>query len=170
MRRLGDILVRQASFPEILQVRWNILRAGMPVESAHFPGDDAPETIHVGAFVETTGINVGCASFMRADWQGQPAWQLRGMAVIDALQGQGIGALLLAEAEELARVGPVRQLWCNAREGAVRFYLKLGWELASERFEVPTAGPHFKMTRVMTEPPVPADRSRGGTPSPTTRS
>ena len=37
-------------------------------------------------------------------------------------------------------------MWCNARTPAVGFYQRHGWVVASEEFEVKTAGPHFKMT------------------------
>jgi len=40
-----------------------------------------------------------------------------------------------------------RLLWCNARVPAVGFYESLGWRVVSERFEIPTAGPHVKMVR-----------------------
>ena len=36
-------------------------------------------------------------------------------------------------------------------ERAVGFYERNGWRLASPEFEIPTAGPHHKMTRHLEE-------------------
>ena len=144
----GDVVARRATLDEIFRVRWEVLRPGRPIEAAQFPGDDAPESIHVGAFERQTGRNVACATLTRVAWQGEPAWQLRGMGVLREHQGTGVGKMLLEETERLAReASAIRLLWCNAREEAVGFYRKLGWEVASERFHIEDVGPHFKMTR-----------------------
>jgi len=102
------ITVRQALLSEIFQVRWEVLRPNRPREVAEFPGDEAPETIHAGAF-DHTGMNIACATLTRVDWKPidplgehtapQPAWQLRGMGVIPAHQGTGVGQSLLATLE-----------------------------------------------------------------------
>ena len=144
----ADIEARRARLEEIFQVRWDVLRPNRPIEAAQFPGDDAPESIHCGAFERSTGRNIACASLTRVDWRGEPAWQLRGMGVIDEYQGRGVGKLLLDVLESLARdASPIRLLWCNAREEAVGFYRKQGWTIASERFHIEDVGPHFKMTK-----------------------
>ena len=39
----------------------------------------------------------------------------------------------------------IQMFWCNARLAAIPFYKKLGWKIASELFEIPTAGPHYRM-------------------------
>jgi GNAT superfamily N-acetyltransferase len=96
------------------------------------------------------GKCVGCATFHLNEWNGDVAWQLRGMATDPKFRGKGIGAKMLKVAEEkLRRTSPVRQLWCNARTPAIEFYKKQGWAVVSEEFEVPTAGPHFKMTKFL---------------------
>ena len=142
----GGIVARRAALAEIFQVRWDVLRPRRPREAACFPGDEAPETIHVGAFDGER--NVGCATATRVDWQGRPAWQLRGMGITADQRGRGVGRLLLGELEALVvAASPIRLIWCNAREEAVRFYEKQGWVVASERFHIEDVGPHFKMTK-----------------------
>jgi GNAT superfamily N-acetyltransferase len=146
MRSTNGIVARRAELGEIFQVRWDVLRPNRPREAACFPLDDAPETIHVGAFEAER--NVGCATATRVDWQGQPAWQLRGMGIAKDVRGRGVGAMMLAELEGLVvAAAPIRLMWCNAREEAVGFYEKQGWEIASEKFMIEDVGPHFKMTR-----------------------
>ena len=139
-----EILVREARVEEIIPLRHRILRAGLPIEEAHFPGDRDATTCHVAAFEGSEAV--GCATFVLNQWNGEPAWQLRGMATDAALRSAGIGAAVLRCAIELATArSPVRLLWCNARVPALKFYLRHGWKIVSDQFDIPTAGPHHKM-------------------------
>ena len=142
-----SVKVRRAEPAEVIDLRHRILRAGLPRDTAIFPGDGDPAARH---FVAETidGRIVGTLTLHLNSWEGQPAWQLRGMAVDPALQRAGIGAQLLLAAEQSVRnESPTRQLWCNARVPAAGFYEKHGWTVVSEPFDVPTAGPHVKMIK-----------------------
>jgi predicted GNAT family N-acyltransferase len=138
------ITCRRATVAEILPLRHRILRAGLPFETACFDGDDDESTRHYAA---VSGLEpVCCLSLMPSEWEGRPAWQLRGMATAAAVQGRGLGRRLLERAvTEAWRDEPSRILWCNARTSAIGFYEKLGWRVVSAPFDVPTAGPHVKM-------------------------
>jgi predicted GNAT family N-acyltransferase len=139
--------LRRARVGELVDLRHEVLRHGLPREAAKFDGDDAPTTRHYGAFEGTRAV--GCATLMLNQWEGEPAWQVRGMATDARFRSRGLGAALLgmAEAEVVREPSPVRLLWCNARVPAVRFYEKLGWAVRCEPFDIPTAGPHVKMTK-----------------------
>jgi predicted GNAT family N-acyltransferase len=140
------IQIRPASIQEILDLRWRILRAGLGREAANFDGDDEPTTLHFAAVADVA--IVGCVTILHRPWEDQPAWQLRGMAVEPALQRGGVGGRLLAIVETAVRAVPHSlQLWCNARTPATGFYRKHGWQLVGNEFEIPTAGPHVKMTK-----------------------
>jgi predicted GNAT family N-acyltransferase len=147
MRTTGSVVARRAELSEIFQLRWDVLRPGRAIEAARFPGDTAPETIHVGAFEGRR--NIACATATRVAWEGRPAWQLRGMGVAADWQKRRVGQLVLEELLELVRAAAsdVGLIWCNAREEAVEFYRKQGWRVASERFHIEDVGPHFKMMR-----------------------
>jgi GNAT superfamily N-acetyltransferase len=82
-------------------------------------------------------------------WEGEPAWQLRGMATDASLQSLGVGKAVLDYLTELALARPrrVRLFWCNARVPALRFYTRQGWQVMSDQFEIPTAGPHRKLMK-----------------------
>jgi predicted GNAT family N-acyltransferase len=140
-----NITIRPANPSEVIDLRHRILRSGLARETAIFDGDDAPTTLHFVA--EQDHAIVGCATLVLSEWQGRPAWQLRGMAVDDSFRGRGIGKALLAALEGSIAEQPVSQLWCNARSPAVSFYERSGWVIASEEFVIPTAGPHRRMTR-----------------------
>src|SRR4051794_32310091 len=95
-----NIIIRRGNTEELIDLRHEILRAGLPRESAYFKGDDEPTTIHVVA--ELDGKIVGCATMLQRRWEQRPAWQLRGMAVAPSLRKTGIGSKLLNEIERLA--------------------------------------------------------------------
>lgn len=140
-----ELTVRPVSAEEVIDLRHLVLRAGLPRESAIFDGDRDPATIHLGAFVAEQ--LVGCASILRNPLAGEPALQLRGMAVHPNWQQRGVGRRLLAEIVAAGRASGVDLLWCNARKPAASFYQANGWEMISEEFIIPTAGPHFRMTK-----------------------
>jgi len=140
----GDpFAIRSGKTAEILALRHAILRAGLPPESAQFPGDDLPTTHHLVA--ETNARIIGCVTLMASQWQIETAWQLRGMAVAADFQQRGVGSALLIAAHKTAREAAIPLLWANVRTTAQPFYAKHGWTVASERFEIPTAGPHVRM-------------------------
>lgn len=153
----SGVVLRRCSLGEALPLRHAVLRPGMPVHEAFYEGDTLEVNRHYGAF--DLGRPVACASCMLNAWEGEPAWQLRGMGTRADLRGRGLGAALLGYVEaELRghppandgpRVGPlrVRWFWCNARVAAVPFYERQGWRVVSEEFDVPTVGPHHRMLR-----------------------
>jgi len=137
--------VRRVSADQIIDLRHVVLRNGLPRSEAIFPGDDSPSARHYGAFQNDRLI--GCVTLHLNEWEKQPAWQLRGMAVSSEVRKSGVGRAMIQVLERDLDDSPVRQLWCNARVPAAAFYEKLGWEIVSEQFEIPTAGPHVRMTR-----------------------
>jgi len=142
-----EITCRRVALEEILPLRHRVLRAGLPAEAACFDGDHDANTRHYAALSDAKPAC--CLSLMPSEWEGQPAWQLRGMATDGQQQGRGLGRRLLELAvAEARRDEPERVWWCNARTSAIGFYEKLGWQVRSEPFDVPTAGPHVKMLLV----------------------
>src|SRR4051812_40035800 len=82
----------------LIDLRHRILRAGLPREEAIFAGDEAPTSLHVAAL---NGDDVvGCATFHFNQWEGEPAYQLRGMATCDSVRRQGVGRAMLQFAEQ----------------------------------------------------------------------
>ncbi|MFP4145212.1 MAG: GNAT family N-acetyltransferase [Phycisphaeraceae bacterium] len=140
--------IELADVERVIPLRHAVLRAGLPAELARFEGDDAPGALHLAAVEQ--GEVVGCVTCMPSEDEGAPAWRLRGMAVADGWRDRGVGSALLeaVERELCQRPGP-RRMWCNARVPAVRFYEERGWRSVTEPFDIPTAGPHRKMTRTL---------------------
>lgn len=70
------------------------------------------------------------------------------MATDATWQRHGLGQAVLQYAIQLVlESSPIRLFWCNARTPALDFYQRQGWIVRSDQFEIPTAGPHRKMTR-----------------------
>lgn len=172
--------LRLCSASDILELRHKVLRAGKPFHTAHFEGDDEPETRHYllaehGEVLVCLsllqrempppdhGISFPAALFNAFEKRGcsdlhtvllhpakadnrLKAWQLRGMATADEVQGRGLGSRLIRFAlEDAAATGYAPVFWCNARLRAVPFYERNGWIITSHEFDVPGIGPHHRM-------------------------
>ena len=131
-------------------LRRQVLRPGQPWSSVNHDYDSWPETFHVAAF-GPRGEVAACASFHPDTAPHRPAsdpahtWRLRGMASLPELRGQGYGAAALRYGiAEIRRRGGTL-LWCNARSGALGFYLRLGFSVVGDEFEIPPIGPHYVM-------------------------
>lgn len=145
-RSVATIEVRQGTAEEVVDVRHQVLRQGRPRDTAVFPGDDEPGTRHWVA-VQADRV-VGVVSVMAAEFPDPwddgpaPAWQLRGMAVLPGLRGEGVGRKLV----DAVHGDVAEPMWCNARQSAEGFYLRHGWSPHGERFDVPPIGPHRRMS------------------------
>ena len=72
--------------------------------------------------------------------------RLRQMAVLNDLQGKGIGKALMQFAENLARDRGYQKITMHARKNAAGFYEKLGYKVISEEFTEITI-PHYLMEK-----------------------
>ena len=72
--------------------------------------------------------------------------RLRQMAVINDLQGKGIGRALMQFAENLARDRGYKKITMHARKNAIGFYEKMGYKKSGAEFEEITI-PHFVMEK-----------------------
>ena len=141
--------VREVSAEAVRALRQLVLRPGRPFEETAFPGDDAPGTAHFGAF--RAGELVAIAMLLDAphpERPGERACQVRGMASHPSVRGQGFGAAVLEACIEEAMRRGSSLAWCNAREAALGFYVRHGFVVTGERFEIPGIGPHFRAHRV----------------------
>ncbi len=126
-------------------LRRAVLREARPDAVVSFDGDDEPDTVHLG-IVDGTGELVGVSSWM---WRpcpiepGRRDRQLRGMAVDTTIQGRGFGAVLLAAGVERASAAGATTIWANARDTALGFYGRNGFETIGDGYVDATTGlPH----------------------------
>jgi predicted GNAT family N-acyltransferase len=138
-----DAKIQKVDAEVVIPLRHEILRKGLPRQTAIFPGDELPTSIHFAAYVDQTVV--GCVTLHLSAWEGQPAYQLRGMATVESVRGSGVGKCLLNACKSAAQKAAIQLIWCNARLPAVGFYNKHGWQVVSQEFHIPTAGPHVRM-------------------------
>lgn len=136
-------------------LRAEVLRPGEPFERNLYPGDDAPETFHAGAYCDDR--LVGSTTAMH---QSPPhltlttAWRLRGVTTHPTVRGQGFGARLIEFCTEYVRQQGGTYLWFYANPPAVGFYEHLGFERHPDLLNHVLVGPpHPLMWRWLVTPP-----------------
>jgi len=133
-------------------IRLAVLRADTVSKQVEFAEDQWPGALHLGVR-DAAGELVAVSSWIpreRATYPGVPAVQLRGMATLQRLQGQGVGALLVDAGCARAAADGARLVWANARDAALGFYLSHGFAVDSEGFiEAVTELPHHVIVRMV---------------------
>lgn len=137
------------------ELRRRILRPHLRLTDV-LPGDDRPDATHLAAVDEDETVLSACVLHSapctwRDDEAAANAWRLMQMATAPEARGRGIGGLVVdAAVDHLIRIG-VPLVWCHARERAVPFYARHGFEGYGELFvEYPEPGkpvPHLRMCR-----------------------
>jgi GNAT superfamily N-acetyltransferase len=119
----------------LLALRMVVLRDGTPSQDPHYKDDDTPGSTNLGIF---DGAElVACSTWLQQPWPldtDKPAMQLRGMAVAKRLQGSGVGATLLLAGIDRARTLGCTYVWARARDNALYFYERRGFNTFGEQF------------------------------------
>ncbi|WP_395044601.1 GNAT family N-acetyltransferase [Flavobacterium sp.] len=142
------IKINQISFKDTFPIRHAVLRAGKPIETCLFEGDDKETTTHFGLFVnkKITGV-ASVYKNKNNTFIVSNQLQIRGMAVLEEAQKLGYGKLLILECERLAKTQNANLIWFNAREKAITFYEKLAYKKHGNSFLIADVGIHFLMTK-----------------------
>lgn len=138
--------IKEISALETFSVRHPVLRSGKTRESCHFEGDDLDATMHFGLFTDK-GL-VGVISLFEnsnAMFNPEKQFQIRGMAVLTEEQKKGYGEELVRHIETISVAERGKIIWFNAREIAVGFYEKLGYQSIGTPFDIGDIGKHFVM-------------------------
>ncbi|WP_231632404.1 GNAT family N-acetyltransferase [Mangrovimonas sp. TPBH4] len=145
-----DFFIKIITAQETHAVRHPVLRSGRPIEDCIFDKDELDTTFHLGLFHKNKLS--GVVTYLK---NGSPLlsntsqYQLRGMAVLEDLQGHNLGTALTKHGETILRNLKADAVWCNAREIAVPFYKKNGFEIIGEPFHIPKIGLHFTMYKLL---------------------
>ena len=138
--------IQKITATETYPVRHIVLRAGKPIESCQFDGDELVSTHHFGYYLNNQIIGViSIFEIKNKQFVVQKSFQIRGMAVLPAFQKQGVGEALVKEAEKFCTTQKADLIWFNARTTAVGFYKKMRYEIVGAEFEINEVGPHFLM-------------------------
>lgn len=143
----NQILIHAITAAETLPLRQVILRPHMPAESLAYPGDNAPDALHVGAFQDTELVGIASVSFEPFEIEPR-AWRLRGMATQEHVRGLGVGRALVKACVDHVIEHSGRLLWCHGRTSAWGFYRALGFEKFGNEFESSSGtGAHYVMIK-----------------------
>jgi ribosomal protein S18 acetylase RimI-like enzyme len=128
-------------YQQMVNLRYEILRKPLGLQFSQEELDAEKEEILVGAFEDDKIL--GCCMLVKSD---DKTCRLRQMAVINKLQGKGIGKALMVFAENLARDRGFRKLTMHARKSAIGFYEHLGYRVVGEEFQEVTIS-HYVMEK-----------------------
>jgi predicted GNAT family N-acyltransferase len=128
-------------YHQMVALRMEVLRKPLGLSFSPEDLDAERDDILLGAFDEDHLL--ACCLLTRQD---ADTCRLRQMAVVNSLQGRGLGASLLYFAENVARDKGFRELVMHARMTAVGFYEKQGYRISGQTFEEVTI-PHLLMRK-----------------------
>lgn len=112
--------VTELTVDDCIDLRHEVLWPDLPRDESRVAGDEAAR--HFG--IVRDSVVVSCLSVFR---DGKQQMQIRKFATQQALQGQGIGTLLLTEVLGILQQEGVHQVFLDARQAAVPFYLRTGF-------------------------------------------
>lgn len=128
-------------YQKMVKLRDDILRKPLGLGFAPGELEKEKENMLIGAFEEDEML--GCCMLVE---ENPKVVRLRQMAVLNDLQGKGIGRALMNFAENLARDRGYKILSMHARKNATGFYEKMGYKVASDEFTEVTI-PHVVMEK-----------------------
>ena len=138
--------VMEISAIDTYLVRNAVLRKGKPPETCVFAGDTFPTTKHFGIFSPHLIGVISMYENSSPIFHDPLQIQLRGMAILESYQRMGIGKQLIDSCEKHILSSEKKTLiYFNARENAVTFYKKLGYQIIGGIFDVQDVGKHFVM-------------------------
>ena len=89
------------------------------------------DVVHLVATLAGQVVGTGRLDLQLAHERG-PSAQIRYCAVDERMRGHGVGQLLLRQFEQEAHARGVGRIWMDAREGAVKFYERMGYRDVGE--------------------------------------
>ncbi len=128
-------------YRQMVKLRDDILRKPLGLGFTPQELENEKENMLIGAFEDEDML--GCCMLVE---ENPNTVRLRQMAVLNDLQGKGIGRALMNFAENIARDRGYKILSMHARKNAVGFYEKMGYKVASDEFTEITL-PHFVMEK-----------------------
>ena len=116
-------------YKQMLTLRNNILRKPLGLDFSQDELETEKNHMHMAAFEDDQML--GCCMLVQ---ENDETVRLRQMAVMNDLQGKGIGRALMQFAENLARDRGYKKISMHARKNAAGFYEKMGYKKVGEEF------------------------------------
>ena len=128
-------------YRQMIKLRDDILRKPLGLGFTSEELENEKDNMLIGAFEDDDML--GCCMLVE---ENPEKVKLRQMAVLNDLQGKGIGRALMNFAENLARDRGYKIMSMHARKNSVGFYEKMGYKVASNEFTEITI-PHYVMEK-----------------------
>lgn len=126
----------EIDWQDTIPIRHRVLSPDKSPEYSIVEGD--PEALHYGAFIDAKLV---CVASIHKDKRSA---RLRKFATLPEYQGQGVGSKMVKHIVNTLKDAGIELLWFDARETAISFYRRFGFEVFGERFYKGDV-PHFKM-------------------------
>jgi GNAT superfamily N-acetyltransferase len=128
-------------YRQMIKLRDDILRKPLGLGFDPHELEKEKDNMLIGAFEDDDML--GCCMLVE---ENPGTVRLRQMAVLNDLQGKGIGRALMNFAENLARDRGYKIISMHARKNAIGFYEKMGYKVSSPEFMEITI-PHYVMEK-----------------------
>lgn len=128
-------------YQQMVKLRDDMLRKPLGLSFSSGELEEEKDNLLIGAFED--GNILGCCMLVQ---EKPDVVKLRQMAVLNYVQGKGIGRALMQFAENLARDHGYRILTMHARKNAVGFYEKMGYRVIGDEFHEVSI-PHYEMQK-----------------------
>ena len=125
----------------MIKLRDDVLRRPLGLSFSNDELDEEKANLHIAAYEDDQML--GCCMLVE---EGPDTVRLRQMAVINDLQGKGVGRALMQFAENLARDRGFKKITMHARKNAIGFYEKMGYRKVGTEFQEITI-PHYVMEK-----------------------
>jgi N-acetylglutamate synthase-like GNAT family acetyltransferase len=129
-------------YDETVKLRYKILREPLGLDFTEEQLAAEYSDFHLAAY-DDTWILRGCLVLTP---KNEKIIKMRQVAVDNIVQSKGFGSLLVKASEVYARAKGYDKMELNARDTAVVFYQKLGYNTEGGMFEEVSI-PHFKMVK-----------------------
>jgi len=125
----------------MVKMRLEILRKPLGLQFTQEELEKEKDEVMMGAFEDDKML--GCCMLIKEPGK---TLRLRQMAVLNNVQGKGIGRALMNFAENIARDMGYKKLTMHARKTAAGFYEKQGYQVTGDEFLEVTI-PHYVMEK-----------------------
>jgi predicted GNAT family N-acyltransferase len=124
------------------ELRWRVLREPWSQPPGSEKDDLEGRATHIVASMRGKIIGVG-----RIHFNSDVEAQIRYMAVETRYRNIGVGSMILKRLEDIAREKGARIIVLNAREEAVKFYRKHGYEVVGDAGTLFDSIRHWRMSK-----------------------
>jgi N-acetylglutamate synthase-like GNAT family acetyltransferase len=125
----------------MLKLREDLLRKPLGLSFSEEELEKEKNNVLIGAFDDDDIL--GCCMLVQED---SSVVRLRQLAVLNNLQGKGVGTAILQFSENIARDLGYKVISMHARRNTVEFFEKLGYKVSGPEF-IEITIPHVKMEK-----------------------